>query len=289
MRRRDFILLMLVCLVWAINVIVGKVVLSGMGVPPFYYAAIRFLLVAVLLSKLLLPIPRQIGRILLAGLFMGAGHFGFLFLGLTSSSPSAASIVLQFGIPITTILSVCFLGEKLSSFRAVGILLALCGVIVVIWDPSGFSLSPGLFAILISTTSLASGAVLLKRIDAIAPLRLQAWVGFVSFLPLSLASVFLEHGQMASTLAGGWTIATAIVFSAIVVTGWAHTTYFSLLQRYEANLVVPLTLAMPLMTMVLGVAFTGDKIDARIVTGTIIAIAGIWIVISAKPRRHIVT
>ena len=289
MRQRDFILLMLVCLVWAINVVIGKVVLSGMGVPPFYYAGIRFLLVAALLSRLLLPVPRQLGRVLIAGLFMGAGHFGFLFLGLASSSPSAASIVLQFGIPITTMLSVCFLGERLSSFRVGGILLALCGVILVIWDPDGFTLSPGLLAILISATSLASGAVLLKRIEAIAPLRLQAWVGFVSFFPLSVASAFLEHGQISSTVAGGWTIVAAIIFSAIVVTGWAHTTYFGLLQRYEANLVVPLTLAMPLMTMVLGVTFTGDKIDARIVTGTIIAIAGIWIVVSAKPRRHVVT
>lgn len=282
MRQRDFLTLMLVCLIWAINVVAGKVVLSGMAVPPFYYAGIRFLLVAVLLSKLLLPVPRQIGRVALAGLLMGAGHFGFLFVGLASSSPSAASIVLQFGIPITTILSGIFLGERLSPKRVGGIFVALAGVITVIWDPEGFRLSPGLIAVLVSTTSLACGAIVLKRMERIEPLRLQAWVALVSFGPLGIASALLEHDQLPLTLAGGWLLAAAVLFSAFVVTGWAHTAYYGLLQRYEANLVVPLTLTMPIMTMTLGVAFTGDRIDARMIFGTILALGGIWAIVRSR-------
>ncbi|MCL6708434.1 EamA family transporter [Pseudomonas sp. R2.Fl] len=285
MRQRDLLRLMLVCLIWAINVVAGKLVLSGMAVPPFYYAGIRFLLVATLLSRLLLPVPRQIVRVVIAGLLMGAGHFGFLFLGLASSSPSAASIVLQFGIPITTLLSFLFLGERLSPRRIGGIAVALAGVIIVIWDPHGVRLSTGLIAVLIATVSLASGAILMKRMEPIPSLRLQAWVALVSFGPLGVASALLEHNQIALTIAGGWPLAIAILFSAFVVTGWAHTAYYDLLQRYEANVVVPLTLTMPIMTMALGVVFTHDRIDLRMVVGAVLAVGGIWVLIG--PRRRV--
>lgn len=285
MRARDFALLMFVCFIWAANVVVGKIVLSDMAVPPLYYAAIRFALVACLLSPLLTPLPPRLGRIAMIGLLMGAGHFGLLFLGLSSSSPSSAAIVLQLGIPITAVFSVLFLGERISTTRVCGIVTALIGVVVVIWNPSGTSASLGLIAIVASTTSLASGAILLKKLGAISPLRLQAWVGFVSWIPLGISSAFLETNQLSLSLQGGWLFLFAVVFSVVVVTAWAHTAYYSLLQKYEANLIAPLTLAMPIMTMALGIAFTGDQIDARIIVGSTIALAGIGLVLWGKASR----
>ena len=46
MSLRDFGLLALVCLVWASNNIVSKYVVSHLGLPPLFYAAIRFGIVA---------------------------------------------------------------------------------------------------------------------------------------------------------------------------------------------------------------------------------------------------
>ena len=42
MSLRDFGLLTLVCLVWASNNIVSKYVVSYLGSPPLFYAAVRF-------------------------------------------------------------------------------------------------------------------------------------------------------------------------------------------------------------------------------------------------------
>lgn len=279
MRFRDLALLMLVFFIWAANVVIGKIVLTTMAIPPFYYASVRFIIVALALSPLLLPLPKQLGRILLVGLFVGCGHFGLLFLGLATSSPSSAAIVMQFGVPLTAILSVIFLKERISALRAFGIFIALAGVIIVVWNPAGLDASVGLLAVLASITSLSVGAILLKKLDPISPLRLQAWVGLVSFGPLAIASAFLENNQWQNSLLGGWAFVAALLFSAFVVTAWAHTTYFALLQKYEANLIAPLTLAMPIMTIGLGVAFTGDRIDARMLLGSALAIFGIAIVL----------
>src|ERR1700744_404661 len=55
MSLRDFGLLTLVCLVWASNNIVSKYVVSHLGLPPLFYAALRFAVVAIATAPWLLP------------------------------------------------------------------------------------------------------------------------------------------------------------------------------------------------------------------------------------------
>ncbi|MCM2476355.1 DMT family transporter [Rhizobium sp. CG5] len=283
MRYRDFLLLMGVCLIWSLNVIIGKIMLSTYAIPPFYYAAIRFLGVAAVLAPLLRPIPKRISQVVLVGLLVGAGHFGFLFLGLSAASPSSAAIVLQLGIPLTALLSVVFLGERISSLRILGIALALAGVISVIWNPAEMTASIGLVAIVISTSALAIGGIFLKRLPTITPLRLQAWVGLVSWAPLALASWIWESGQVTTSLNGGYAFIAATLFSVLIVTVMAHTTYFGLLQRYDASMLVPLTLAMPIMTMLLDVLFVGGHLGWHTIVGSAIALSGVLITLKAQP------
>lgn len=282
MRPRDFVLLMSVCLIWALNVIIGKIVLTRYAVPPFYYAGLRFLGVALVLSPLLRKVPEQIMRVLCVGLLLGAAHFGLLFLGLTAATPSSAAIVLQLGIPLTAVLSVVFLGEFVSPQRALGIGLAFAGVVAVIWNPAETKASLGLLAVVGSTVSLAVGSILLKRLDPIHPLRLQAWVAVASCVPLMLGSAVMERGQIASSVAGGWVFVLATLFSILIVTIVAHTLYFGLLQRYQASVIAPLTLAMPIMTIFLGVCLTGDTLSLRTILGSIVALGGVLITLKAR-------
>src|SRR3569832_2105363 len=106
-----------VCMVWALNTIISKIVVTHYGVAPMFYAAARFCVVTLAVFPWLFPAPRPIWRIVLLGLFMGGGSFSLFFLGLKTSSPSAAAIVGQLGLPVTTVLSVLMLGEKIHVTR----------------------------------------------------------------------------------------------------------------------------------------------------------------------------
>src|SRR3990167_2513089 len=119
MSLRDFGLLVLICLAWAGSNIVSKLVVAHWGVPPLYYAAVRFALVAAITLPRLLPAPRPTWRMVLVGLLMGGGNFALLFMGLTTASPSAAAVVIQLGVPFTTVLSVLMLGERIRWRRGV--------------------------------------------------------------------------------------------------------------------------------------------------------------------------
>ena len=99
MSLRDFSLLVVVCLIWAAHTIISKLVVSGMEIPPLFYAAIRYALVALFALPWLFPLPRPLGRTALVGLMMGGGGFAFFFSGIKTATPSSSAVVLQLGLP----------------------------------------------------------------------------------------------------------------------------------------------------------------------------------------------
>lgn len=286
MSLRDFLLLVGVCLIWATNNIVSKVVVSDWEVPPLFYAAVRFALVAALTLPWLRPMPRPAWRIVMVGLLMGGGSFALLFMALQTVSPSAAAVVSQAGVPITTLLSILILGERIHWRRGLGITLTLIGVLVVVWEP-GFAISAGLLLVLAAAASGSLGAVLMKQMGDIAPLRFQAWVGMSSALLLAPLALVLETPDWGQLAAVKWQFMAAVVFSALVVSVGAHTLYYVLIARYEANLIAPLTLITPLATIGLGVAITNDRLDTQMIVGSAIALTGVLIVALRRTRAPI--
>ncbi|MEM8919905.1 MAG: EamA family transporter, partial [Pseudomonadota bacterium] len=113
MNLRDFSLLFVVCFLWGLNVVLTRWVIADMSVPPIFYAALRFGLIALLLIPFLRPVPKKIGQLFLIAMGIGAAHFAFLFLGLQTAEASAAAVATQLGVPFSTLLSMVFLGEKI--------------------------------------------------------------------------------------------------------------------------------------------------------------------------------
>ena len=286
MQFRDFLILIGVCLIWATNNVISKIVVADWNVPPLLYAALRFFIVMIATLPWLLPMPRPKWRILSVGLLMGGGSFAIMFVGLKTVTPSEAAIVSQAGVPITTLLSIVLLGERIAWRRALGITLTLVGVLLVVWEP-GFAVSAGMLLILASAFFGSLGAVLMKQMDEIAPLRLQAWVGLTGFAVLTPVSLLLEEPHWGVLEAAGWPFLVALLFSALIVSVVAHTAYYVLIQRYEANLLAPLTLITPLATIAMGVAITGDRLDTQMIAGSAIALTGVLIVALRRTRAPI--
>ncbi|TCP82108.1 putative membrane protein [Rhizobium sp. PP-CC-2G-626] len=278
MTLRDGMIMAGICFIWAVNAVLSRYVIAMAGIPPLFLSASRFMLAALVLLPFLRPMPAQIGSVLLVGLLMGAGHFGLLLSGYGLVDASLAAILLQVGIPLTALLSALLIGERVGRLRSTGIAIALCGVGIVLWRPGQATLGTGAILVLLSAMSLALGSVLLKRLKDITPLRMQAWTGLISILPLSLSSFLLETHQVESAARGATAFASLLVFSALVVTVVSHTAYYRLLRRYDASVVAPLTLMFPLMTVGLGMATLGERPGPAFFVGTAIALIGIAVV-----------
>lgn len=271
-------LLMLVNLLWSLNVVVSKLAVDDLGVPPIFYALARSILVVLALLPLLRPVPRDLMRVMLIGLAISGGSFALLYVGLRTASPAAAGVVGLSGAPLTVIFAILFLGERIRWRRALGIVLAFGGVLVAVSSPAALETSGGVALIFASAVMGALGTVFVKRLD-LSSVRLQAWAGVASIAALSPLTLVTESGQLEAVTSAPLEVAACLLFAGIAVSVGAHTAYFWLLQRYDTNQVVPLTLLSPLFTVVLGAWLTNDAVGSQLVIGGLLALAGVAIIV----------
>lgn len=271
--------LILLCnLVWALNVIVSKVAVNDLGAPPIAYAFLRSVIVMLVLLPLLRPTPEKLWRVMLVGLAISGGSFALLFMGLATASPSAAGVVGLTGAPMTVVFAIIFLGERVRWRRALGIALAFAGVLVAVSGRGAAGATGGLLLVFAGAVVGALGSVFVKKLD-VGAVQLQAWAALASVLvlgPLSAVTempIFPVFGTAPLELAG------CLLFAAIITSVGAHSIYYRLLQKNDANLVVPLTLLSPLFTVALGAWLTNDIVGTNLIVGGAIAIVGVAIIV----------
>ena len=283
MNFRDFLLLFAVCFVWGLNIVVTRWVVFDAAVPPIFFAAIRFLGVAVLLIPFLRPIPKDLKMLFLISFFIGSGHFALLFLGLANAEASSAAVVSQLGVPFATLMSMAFLGETIGWRRGLGIMLAFAGVLLIAVDPESFSVSLGLLYIIGAAFIGSVGGILMKRMEPISALQMQAWIGLFSFAPLFVVSAFLERGQIENYVSGGWGVWIATLFAIMGVSIFGHGAFYHLIKKYDISLLSPLTLMTPVWGVVLSIIVLKDAITAQLILGSVISLGGVF-VIAVRPN-----
>jgi O-acetylserine/cysteine efflux transporter len=273
---------MLVCVVWGFNLPLTRLVVAE--VPPIFLATLRFLGIGLCLLGFLRPFPKQFGLVFAIAMCIGGLHFALLFLGLSQSPASAVAIVGQLGLPMVTILSMIFLGEKVRWRRGIGMLLAFSGVVAILYDPQKFGLNQGLMFVAASALIAAIGSILMKRLEPIPALNLQAWVGVLSCVPLGLLSFTTEQDQIPSLLNGGWLVFGVLAFSIVVVSIFGHSVYYQLLKRYEVTLLAPLTLMTPLVAVGVGIVALGEPLSAKLVLGGSLTLLGVGLVAARENK-----
>ncbi len=278
--------IMLFCNVaWALNVVVSKVAVSTLSVPPLFYTVLRSAVVmAVLFPLLLRGRPARLPLVLLVGFAITGGSFGLQFIGLQTASPSAVGIVNLSGAPLTVLFAILFLGEEVRWRRGLGMALALGGVGLAIGAPSGANDPVGLGFAFAGVLIGAFASVFVKRLE-VGAVSLQAWAGLASLLVMTPATLALESGQIQAVAAAPLAVMACVLFAGVVVSVGAHSAYFRLFQRYDANLIVPLTLLTPLLTIAFGAWLTGDEIGWGLIVGGLMALAGVAIIVIRPARR----
>lgn len=281
---RDFSLLFAICFIWGLNIVVTRWVVFDAAVPPIFFAAVRFLGVAIVLIPFLRPLPKDIRTLFFISFFIGSGHFALLFLGLANSDASAASVVGQLGVPFSTLMSMAFLGETIGWRRGLGIMLAFAGVLIIAVDPTSFSVSFGLLYIVGAAFIGSVGGILMKRTNPISALQMQAWIGLFSFLPLFALSFFVEAGQWEAFSGGGLWVIVATVFAVVGVSIFGHGGFYQLIKKYDISLLSPLTLMTPIWGVVLSIIFLREPLTVNLIVGATVSLGGVF-VIAIRPNK----
>ncbi len=259
--------------------------------PPVLFASLRFDIGGLaLLSYLALTrsrsawLPRTRSDLLgvgVAGLFLVALNNGLLFLGQGGITPGMASIMYGLNPVLAPIFAWWLLGDRLSWPGALGIGIALTGVVIIV-RPSSSAVtdtnSLGQLLVMGSATAVALGSVLLKRISPrMESIALTGWgmaVGAVVLHGVSLAA-----GEPQTSVVG---IAPVTVLSLFVVgipsTAVAYAIHFGLLARVgpvRANLVA---YVVPFFAALTGWVLLGAAVSVWTAVGFFVVMAGFAIV-----------
>lgn len=282
MGLREILVLLAMCAIWGFHFVVIKVAVAE--IPPIFYAAVRMTLVAALMAAFLRWRPGEMGRVLFAGVCLGAVNYVFMFSGLKYATASASAVAIELYVPFATILSVIFLGEQVGWRRVLGIALAFIGVAVIAigGESSENSERIGLGVGLIAAAAMseAVGSINVKKATGFKPHQLLAWfslVGAVSLWPLTF---LIESGQaQAFAAADKPLLIGAILYSAIGGSIIGHSAYYWLLQRLPVSQVAPSMLLTTLIAVASGVIVLGDPFGPAMIVGGILTLLGVGVVL----------
>ena len=286
MNFRDFTLLSAVCFVWGLNLVVTRWVVADAGVPPLFFAGLRFAGIALVLVWFLRPIPKNLGTLFLIAMGMGAVHFALLFTGLANAEASSVSVVGQLGVPFSTLMSMAFLGEVVGWRRGLGIMLAFAGAILIAVDPQTFQFSFGLIYVVFAALVASGAGILMKRMPSISAMQMQAWIGLFSFAPLFAVSGLIESDQngWGAFIDGGWLVWAATAFAVLGVSVFGHGGFYTLIKKYDISLLSPLTLMTPVWGVVLSIVILGETLTLQLVVGAAISLGGVFVIL-IRPNK----
>lgn len=251
MTQIDFILAILVTLIWGINFSVIKLGLTSLD--PFILSGLRFLLCALPLVFFIKKPDVQMKYIIAYGLLFGVGLWGIVSLGIYFGiSAGMASLVLQMSAFFTVILASIILNEDINISKKLAFSIALLGLTLIISVTDGSVTKLGLIFVLIGALSMSFTNIIIKKANTKDVFSFMVWASIFSPLPLFVLA-YLTQGQIVFTgffQALDNTAIFSILFQVYPTTLLGYWIWNSLLHKYPASSVAPLSLLVPIFGLI---------------------------------------
>ncbi|WP_026560104.1 DMT family transporter [Bacillus sp. J37] len=268
---------------WGVSFVSTKAVLDKLD--PFTLLVIRFGIGAVFLCILLLILNEKltinityIPHLIVLGILGVFIHQVIQASALLTIDASSAGWMISLSPIFTVILSMIFLHEKMTLFKAIGMIMALFGVFLVTTAGSEQTFEPvlniGYLLMLLSTLNWAIYSVLLKKLSIpLSPLVITFYmstIGFILTFPFLIRNKGWESLSHLQT--GEW---AHLFFLGIFVSGVAYWYWAKALHVLEATQVSVFLYLEPLATLIAAVVLLHEKIILISVIGGIIIIIGV--------------
>jgi O-acetylserine/cysteine efflux transporter len=278
LRGRDLVLVLVVCVVWAGNFLTSAFALREL--PPFLFTAMRLVMLALVLGPFVKPPAHgQWPRLVAVALCNGVLHFGLSFWALqVAGNLSSPAIVMQSYVPMAALLAWWWLGERFGWRTGVAIALSFCGVLVLGFDPLVLQRPQALVLMLVSALFLAIGTVLMRPLKGLGMVSQQGWTAIIGLLPLLALSAVLEPGGAQALRDATWIGWGGAAYSALFSSLLGHGLYYVLVQKHPVAQVTPWLLLSPVLAVILGIVFWGDRPGPQLWIGGAMVLGGVLLI-----------
>ncbi len=209
--------------------------------------------------------------------------------GIHQSTPLHASLLYAFTPVLVLFGAILHLGERLTRFKAIGVLLAVGGVILVLTE-RGLDLSEGLFrgdliilgAVFAWAIYTLIGKRVLGRYDTFTVITLAFGFGTLSVLP---ALPWVLRGF--DPRGPGWIGWVELLYLSAITSGVAFTLWYFALRRLEATQVAVFTNLQAPLTALLAWLVFGTLPGPRVIAGGLLVLAGVTAVQLRSSRKRV--
>jgi drug/metabolite transporter (DMT)-like permease len=274
-------------LIWSTGFVVAR---YGMPhAPPLGFLALRYALSVLVFAiwialsrkpQALWPTdPKQIMHLAVTGLLIHAGYLGGVWAAVKDGI-SAGTVALIVGLqPVLTAIWVSISGQeqRVSPRRWAGLVLGLCGLLLVVWRKLGAGeVTPSnLLLSLLALLSITVGTLYQKRFVAACDVRsanlIQLLAAFAATAPLALLErqPIVPHPQLIGAMA----------WSVLVLTLGGSSLLYLLIQRGAATRVTSLLYLVPPCTALLAWLLFGELLTGAVLAGLGLTALGVWLVV----------
>lgn len=271
---------------WGVSFVSTKAVLGKLD--PYSLLVIRFgigalfLLLLLLLQRHRLQVSiKYVPHLMVLGILGVFVHQVLQATALLTINASAAGWLISFSPIFTVILSMLFLHEKMSLTKAVGMVMAITGVLIISSTRNGqsfqFAMNIGFLLMILSTLNWAVYSVLLKSLKIPYPPLVVTF--YMCLLGLILTTPFIIRNRGWENLSllnhAEW---AHLLFLGVFVSGIAYWYWGKALEVLEASKVSMFLYLEPIATLIAAVLLLQEKVLFISVAGGIIIIIGVIIV-----------
>ncbi|MEE9322848.1 MAG: EamA family transporter [Granulosicoccus sp.] len=279
------LLAFVVTFIWGTNFVLIEYGLDEL--PPFLFATLRFLLVALPLI-LFLPKP-NISWPLIAGygLLIGFGQFGLMFYAMQNDiTPGLASLVIQMQVFFSIFFAIFLFKESVKPIQWVALIISFSGIALIANNAGGQTTRFGLSLVLVAAMSWAMGNMVVKTSGKVSIVAFLAYSSLFAVPVLAAMSLYLEGWNRISTSIQSASMASVyvVLWQSIGNTIIGYGLWNYLLGRYSAAIVTPWALLVPVSGMATSYLILDEPMPAWKIAAAVLILAGLAVNMRASQK-----
>ena len=283
---------LILCLIWGTTWIFIKIGLDDL--PPITFAAARFLLAILILLPVIwirrLPWPRSAAEwklIALTGFLQFSLNYSSVFWAEQHITSGLAAVLQAMITVFGLLLAWIFLpAERITKIKIFAVCLGIVGVAVIFIEQlrvESVMAFAGCVAIVAGAYAAAQASILIKaRGSSLHPASLVC-AQMICGLPALLIYASVAEGNP-FLFNWTWRAVACVLYLTVLGTIAAFWLYYWLLSRIESTKAMMISLVTPLIAVLIGAVFLGERLPPQTLFGGVLIVASVGLIALRRTR-----
>ena len=165
--------------------------------------------------------------------------------------------------------------EKLGLTRAIGMGLAVIGVIIIAGEPRLDGQLDSVLLLIVGSAVWAIAQIMVSRLKGISGITILAWVAIMATPQMFIASLLIEDGQWLAITTASYIDWSIILYLALIMTVLGYSVWYHLLSSVDVSKVSPFLMLLPITSIIAGMVLLDETFTSSMAIGGLLIMTGV--------------